>query len=71
MQGVPVIRILVFGGLHWGPPIQGNYHVFSRSKSVLVGWKIAGRSFRDCIYMWVSEDFGDRGTWNTNLRRAI
>ena len=25
--GVPIIRIIVFGGLYWGPPILGNYHL--------------------------------------------
>ena len=25
--GVPIIRTIVFWGLHWGPPILGNYHV--------------------------------------------
>ena len=25
--GVPIIRTIVFGGLYWGPPILGNYHV--------------------------------------------
>ena len=23
----PVIRIIVYWGLHWGPPIHGNYHM--------------------------------------------
>ena len=27
LLGVPIIRIIVFWGLHWGPPILGNYHV--------------------------------------------
>ena len=27
LLGVPIIRILVYGGLYWGPPILGNYHV--------------------------------------------
>ena len=25
--GVPVLRIIVFWGLYWGPPILGNYHI--------------------------------------------
>ena len=25
--GVPIIRIIVFWGLYWGPPILGNYHM--------------------------------------------
>ena len=27
--GVPIIRTIVFWGLHWGPPILGNYHMIS------------------------------------------
>ena len=25
--GVFIIRTIVLGGLHWGPPILGNYHI--------------------------------------------
>ena len=25
--GVPITRIIVFGGLYWGPPILGNCHI--------------------------------------------
>ena len=25
--GVPIVRIIVFWGLYWGPPILGNYHI--------------------------------------------
>ena len=25
--GVPIIRIIVFVGPYWGPPIYGNYHI--------------------------------------------
>ena len=28
--GVPMIRIIAFWGLHWGPPIYGRYHVARR-----------------------------------------
>ena len=24
---VPIIRIIVFWGLYWGPPILANYHI--------------------------------------------
>ena len=27
LLGVPVIRIIIFGGLYWGPLILGNYHI--------------------------------------------
>ena len=26
MLGVPVIRTIIFWGLYWGTPLQGNYH---------------------------------------------
>ena len=25
-MGVPIRRMIVFGGLYWGSPILGNYH---------------------------------------------
>ena len=25
--GVPIIRIIVYWGLYWDPPILGNYHI--------------------------------------------
>ena len=28
--GVPTIRIIVFGGLYWGPRIYGNYRLSTR-----------------------------------------
>ena len=31
--GVPIIRTIVFRVLYWGPPILGNYHIFSFSGS--------------------------------------
>ena len=29
---VPIIRTIVFWGLHWGPPILGNYHMVPNSR---------------------------------------
>ena len=26
--GVPIIRIIVYWGLYWGPLILGNYHIY-------------------------------------------
>ena len=26
-MGVPIVRIIVYWGLYWGPPILGNYHL--------------------------------------------
>ena len=31
--GVPILRIIVFGGLYWGPLILGNYQI-----QLLKGW---------------------------------
>ena len=28
--GVPIVRIVVFSGLYWGPPVYGNYHAEAR-----------------------------------------
>ena len=28
--GVPIIRIIVFGGLYWGPLVLGNYQIGSK-----------------------------------------
>ena len=42
--GVPIIRILVFRGLYWGPPIWGNYHIYiyiQASKGYL-GFRVRG-----------------------------
>ena len=37
--GVPTIRTIVFGGLHWGPTILGNYQInFKIYMQVLVSW---------------------------------
>ena len=27
--GVPILRIIVYWGLYWGPPILGNYHIIT------------------------------------------
>ena len=27
LLGVPIIRAIVYWGLYWGPPIEGNYHL--------------------------------------------
>ena len=32
--GVPMIRILVFCGLYWGPPILGNDHIITQTDMV-------------------------------------
>ena len=26
---VPIIRMLIFWGLYWGPQIEGNYHIMA------------------------------------------
>ena len=30
LLGVPIIRTIVYWGLHWGPLILGNYHLKTR-----------------------------------------
>ena len=32
--GVPIIRIIVFWGLYWGPLVLGNYHLSGRVKCI-------------------------------------
>ena len=32
--GVPIIRAIVFGGLYWGTPILGNYHLLEVTVSI-------------------------------------
>ena len=32
--GVPIIRIILYWGLYWGPPILRNYHVFTQCRGV-------------------------------------
>ena len=32
--GVPIIRIVVFWGLYWGPLILGNYHIYFVQESL-------------------------------------
>ena len=34
--GVPILRIILFGGLYWGPLILGNYHIYKTSKFVSI-----------------------------------
>ena len=34
--GVPIIRIIVYWGLYWGPFILGNYHILGRVPAVLL-----------------------------------
>ena len=34
---VPIIRIIVFWGLHWGPPIHGSYQMLYCSGHRLMG----------------------------------
>ena len=46
LLGVPIIRILVFWGLHWGPLILGNYQVsFFRILSPVKDMWIAEESY--------------------------
>ena len=36
--GVPIIRIMIYWGLYWGPPVLGNYHLeHPRSHAITPG----------------------------------
>ena len=35
--GVPIIRTIVYWGLYWGPPILGNYHMYTWELKVVPG----------------------------------
>ena len=39
-MGVPIIRIIVFWGLYWGPLILGNYHIELRTHYLGVSWQL-------------------------------
>ena len=42
--GVPIIRIVIFWGLYWGPPIFGNYHISVKITDHFPGEVIPPRS---------------------------
>ena len=47
--GVPIIRIIEFGDLYWGPPILVNYHVgiillYSLRRTTKFGVQVLGLS---------------------------
>ena len=35
-MGDPIIRTIVFGGLYWSPPIQGNYYIGIMGYTLLI-----------------------------------
>ena len=46
-MGLPIIRIILFWGLCWGPPFfgGGNYHLklnFETPKSMVLGFRVEG-----------------------------
>ena len=41
--GVPILRIIVFWGLYWGPLILGNYHLSAELPDT-VNWRWTARS---------------------------
>ena len=59
LSGIPIIRIIVFWGLHRGPPILGNYHMrvykliwgLAFRFLLVVGREERNISHRDCIGM--------------------
>ena len=60
--GVPIIRIIVFWGLYWGPLILGNYHLFFRCllgcfEGPLTEWSFLqwfARAIRDICFGYLS-----------------
>ena len=39
---VSAIKVIVHVGLYWGPPIQGNYHIFLDATHC---WKASGQLY--------------------------
>ena len=33
---ISILRIIIFCGLHWGPPILGNYHIGALSSTASI-----------------------------------
>ena len=50
--GVPKIRIIVFWGLYWGPPLLGNYHIPYSSPNL--SWTIFDIRERGVVEFWRS-----------------
>ena len=51
-SGVPIMRVAVYWGLYWGPPVLGNYHI---EQSILLlirycPWKVWGLRKLSCMY---------------------
>ena len=40
LLGVPILRIIIFWGLYWGPPILGNYHMVESRYVEYIIWNI-------------------------------
>ena len=38
--GVPIIRIIIFWGLYWGPSILGNYHLTKIRPTTVSSWNL-------------------------------
>ena len=59
--GVPIMRIIVFWGLYWGPLILGNYHIGLESKltSRVLGMHRSLWGFSNAC-RWLTE-----GSWGT------
>ena len=59
--GVPILRMRVFGGLYWGPPILGNYHVHIRKLSSKQPSRV--KTFSGNLYMGYSPNSLKGVTW--------
>ena len=39
-MGVPILRIIVYWDLYWGPPILGNYHMALQGNRAALCWAL-------------------------------
>ena len=60
LLGVPIIRIIIYWGLHWGPLILGNYH--------LRAW---GYAVRVRILSLSDSVMHDRGRWQFTVQDFV
>ena len=47
---VPIMRTIIFWGLHWDPPIQGNYQIYVLFIDLAPGEHLLLVSRLDCIH---------------------
>ena len=53
--GVPIMRTIVFGGLYWGPPTLGSYHLLYLGRVDLIeGSNHASHFWKNCCNTYSS-----------------